>query len=78
MHHTKRLTLVDSECLRSPDSVLDLPTIERMLGEIGEVLFCERHSIDPLEEADALDEELEDCFFSLWRELAVAEGDVDA
>lgn len=78
MHHTKRLSLVNRQRLCGTNRILNLPTIKRMLGQVGEVLFRKRHSIDPFKKAHTLDEQLENCFLGFWRELAVAEGDVDA
>lgn len=78
MHHAERLLLVDGEGLRRADRVLDLPSVEIMLGEVGEVRLGEGHRGRALEDAHFLDEHLEDGLLGFGGELAVAEGDVNA
>lgn len=78
MHHAKWLLLIDRQRLRRAHCVLDLAAVEVVLGERVEVLVCKGHRIDALEDAHALDEHLEDRLLGFRREVAVAEGDVDA
>ena len=78
MDHAERLLLVDSESLRCAHRVLDLPSVEVMLGEVGEVRLAERQRGRALEDADFLEEHLEDGLLGFGGELAVAEGDVNA
>ena len=75
--HRQRLILINRQRLCRSHSILDLPTIQGMLGQISVILFSERHRLNLLKNTNALNEELKDCFLGLWRELAVAESDVD-
>ena len=77
VNHRQRLILINRQRLRRSHRILDLPTIQSMLSEIGVVLFSKRHGLNLLKDTNTLDEELEDCLLCLWREFAVAEGDVD-
>lgn len=78
MHHAERFLLVDGEGLRRADRVLDLPSVEIVLGEVGEVRLGEGHRGRALEDTHFLDEHLEDGLLGFCGELAVAEGNVDA
>jgi hypothetical protein len=78
MLHRQRLLLINRQRLRGPDHILNLSPIQIMSCKTIIVFFFERHGSDALEDADALDEHLEDCLFGFGGELAVAEGDVDA
>jgi hypothetical protein len=78
MHHAERLLLVDGEGLRSAHGILDLSSVEVVLGEVVEVCLAEGQRVCAFEDAHFLEEHLEDGLLGFGGELAVAEGDVDA
>lgn len=73
MLHRQRLSLVDCERLRRPNSVLDLPAVKVVSCQIGVVLLREGHRVRLLEDADSLDEDLEDCPFGFQVQAVVPE-----
>jgi hypothetical protein len=75
--HRQGLRLIDRERLGSADRVLDLPAVEFVACQDVEILLGERHEVDLLEDADALDEDLEYGLLGLLVETVVAEGYVD-
>lgn len=58
--HRQRFPLVDGQSLGGADGVFDLATVEFMPGQGIEVLLRERHQINLFEDANTLDEDLED------------------
>lgn len=76
--HRQRLPLVDSQSLGRADGVLDLATVELVPSESVVVLLREGHQVNLLENAHALNKDLEDGLLCALVEAVVAQRNVDS
>ena len=78
MRHPQRHLLINCQSLRRPDTILDLPPIQRLLAQPIEVLPGKRLRLHPIQLLNSLQEHDPDAATRFEGQFGVAQGDVDA